>query len=243
MVNGIERTVKRQLLEPVEIALSKPSPTMWDKVLSTYSDVTGSAQKTYLNKARSYNCTEEENTAALKDLQTRSWTVLHKKLEEQTADSAVLTTLRGNFEERFRYDETGVPRVWKPEDDLDGAYKKARDETLSLLPIYSKIDPTDPDLIPTLPTPSETDDVDPELFDPDTAFTLVKPTRMGQLETRFKRDADAAYVEAKRSMVSSVSQIPVWVYGAMVVLGWNEAMAVLFNPLYFALLVVALASA
>jgi hypothetical protein len=63
------------------------------------------------------------------------------------------------------------------------------------------------------------------------------------LETRFKREADAAYVEAKRSMVSSVAQIPVWMYGALAVLGWNEAMAVLFNPLYFAMLLVLGASA
>lgn len=245
MVNGIERTVKRQLLEPVEIALSKPSSTMWDKVLTTYNDVTGSAVKSYLAKAKSYNCTEEENATALKDLHTRSWLVLRKKLDEQTADTVVLSTLRGNFEERFRYDDSGVPRVWKPEDDLDGAFKKARDETLSVLPLYANIDPTDAELLPNLTSLQDDTnaDVDPELFDPDTAFKLVSSTRMGQLETRFKREADAAYVEAKRSLVSSVSQIPIWVYGAMVVLGWNEAMAVLFNPIYFALLVVGLATA
>jgi hypothetical protein len=32
-------------------------------------------------------------------------------------------------------------------------------------------------------------------------------------------------------------------YGALAILGWNEAMAILFNPIYFALLVVGLASA
>lgn len=67
-------------------------------------------------------------------------------------------------------------------------------------------------------------------------------TKLLSLESRFKRDADAAYVEAKRSMVSSVAQIPVWMYGVLVVLGWNEAMAVLFNPLYFAMLLVLAAS-
>jgi hypothetical protein len=32
-------------------------------------------------------------------------------------------------------------------------------------------------------------------------------------------------------------------YGALAVLGWNEAMAVLFNPLYFAMLLILGASA
>jgi hypothetical protein len=63
------------------------------------------------------------------------------------------------------------------------------------------------------------------------------------LESRFKRDADAAFVEAKRSMVSSVAQVPLWMYGALVVLGWNEAMSVLFNPLYFAMILILGASA
>lgn len=44
-------------------------------------------------------------------------------------------------------------------------------------------------------------------------------------------------------MVSSVAQIPLWMYGVLVVLGWNEAMAVLFNPLYFAMLLILGASA
>lgn len=37
-----------------------------------------------------------------------------------------------------------------------------------------------------------------------------------------------------------MAQIPVWMYAVLVVLGWNEAMAILFNPLYFVLVVGAL---
>lgn len=43
-------------------------------------------------------------------------------------------------------------------------------------------------------------------------------------------------MEAKRSTVSSIAQVPYWIYGLMVVLGWNEAMLVLFNPAYFVML-------
>jgi hypothetical protein len=80
-------------------------------------------------------------------------------------------------------------------------------------------------------------------FDASTAFTLLSPTKLLTLEQRFKREADAAFVEAKRSMVSSVASVPLWMYGALAILGWNEAMAILFNPIYFALMVVGLASA
>ena len=113
-------------------------------------------------------------------------------------------------------------------------------QTLALLPVFANIQPTDSHLVPALPTPEPSFDIDadPISFDASTAFNLLSPTKLVSLETRFKRDADAAYVEAKRSMVSSVAQIPLWMYGVLVALGWNEAMAVLFNPLYFAVLLV-----
>lgn len=80
----------------------------------------------------------------------------------------------------------------------------------------------------------ESQDVD----DYDFAASLVvfSDTKLVDLSARFRKDADAYYVEAKRSTVSSVAQIPTWMYGILVILGWNEAMFVLFNPLYFTLL-------
>jgi hypothetical protein len=68
-------------------------------------------------------------------------------------------------------------------------------------------------------------------------------TRAIELTQKFRREADAYYVEAKRSTVASIAQIPYWMYGVLVVLGWNEAMAVLFNPLYFTFLLFGLGAA
>ena len=63
------------------------------------------------------------------------------------------------------------------------------------------------------------------------------------LGARFRREADAHYVEAKRSTVAGIAQIPYWIYGMLVVLGWNEAMMILFNPMYFTMVLVLAASA
>jgi hypothetical protein len=32
------------------------------------------------------------------------------------------------FEEKFRYDDHGLPRVWKPEDDIDSYFKRAKED-------------------------------------------------------------------------------------------------------------------
>ena len=92
----------------------------------------------------------------------------------------------------------------------------------------------------TLPSDSPTLSSTDEDFDFPSTLIVFTETKALDLTNKFRRDADAYYVEAKRSTVSSIAQIPYWMYGMLVVLGWNEAMAVLFNPLYFTFLLIAL---
>jgi hypothetical protein len=94
--------------------------------------------------------------------------------------------------------------------------------------------------LPSEPSDSSTGT---EEFDFPSSLIVFSETKVLDLGNRFRRDADAYYVEAKRSTVASIAQIPVWMYGVLVVLGWNEAMTVLFNPLYFTMLIVLGASA
>ena len=242
---------------------------MWDRVLTGFNDLINKAEATYTSKAAggsygiidcvgakliacllAFNCTEEETSTALGTLRKRGWLALINKVKEHTADAALLAKLRASFEDSFRYDAHGVPRVWKPEDDIDGVFKKARDATLDLIPLYAKISPTDRGLLPEnilsdadmAPLTGATGGAADE-FDFDASLVLLPETKQLDITSRFRRDSDAYYVEAKRSTVSSVAQIPLWMYGVLVVLGWNEAMVVLFNPLYFTFLLVCLGAA
>lgn len=74
-----------------------------------------------------FNCTTEENDEALTLLRKRSWLAVRTKIDEQTAESVMLVKLKLIFEDRFRYDDEGIPRVWKPDDDIDAIFKKAKD--------------------------------------------------------------------------------------------------------------------
>ncbi|QRW11732.1 GTP-binding protein [Ceratobasidium sp. AG-Ba] len=242
MVNHIEKTFKRSIAEPVGLYLNKPSANMWDEVLVAFKETLEKAEKTYLSKAKSFNTTDEENETSLAALRKRAWLALRAKIDEQTADNVLMSILRGHFEEKFRYDAAGVPRVWKPDDDIDSAFRAARDDTLKYIPIYGKIAPTNPDNDFSLPSDTDENTLTGEgEFDFPASLVVLSASKQADVNARFRRDADAYYVEAKRSMVSSVAQIPVWMYGVLVVLGWNEAMVVLFNPLYAAFLVMCLA--
>ncbi|TBU45789.1 protein SEY1 [Dichomitus squalens] len=243
MVNVIERNFKKQISEPVDVYLNQPSPDMWDKVLKVFRETLDKAESSYLTKAKSFDCTDEENATALTTLRKRAWLALRAKIDEQTADTIFLGKLRNYFEERFRYDESGTPRVWKPDDDIDTAFRKAKEQTLELVPLYWKIKPLDLSLEFTLPSETSDSLTSTEEFDFPSTLVVFSETKALDLTNRFRKDADAYYVEAKRSMVSSVAQIPYWMYGVLVVLGWNEAMVVLFNPLYFTMLFILLVSA
>jgi len=155
-------------------------------------------------------------------------------------DSALLVKLKLAFEERFRYDAAGVPRVWKPEDDIDGAFRTAREATLALIPIYAAIQPTEKALESCIPSNSTLEFDDPDLteYDFDSSRLILSGIKQTELSNRLKKESDAYYLEAKRSLVSSISQIPYWMYAVIAILGWNEFLAVLKSPVYFATLII-----
>ena len=64
-------------------------------------------------------------------------------------------------------------------------------------------------------------------------LVIISPARHQSLTARFKRDADAAFVDAKRAMTATVAKIPWWFVVMTVALGWNEFMVVLRSPLFF----------
>lgn len=184
-------------------------------------------------------------------MRKRAWLALRGKIDEQTTESALLVKLKLIFEEKFRYDENGLPRVWKPTDDIDGVFKKATDsvstsafdwtdemQVLALVPLYATIAPSDPVNAFELPSSIDHTDLEHPTFDFLSSLSLLSPSASNILSTRFRRESDAYYIEAKRSMVSSISQIPVWIYGVLVLLGWNEFVTVLRNPVYFMFLLV-----
>ncbi|THH11699.1 hypothetical protein EW146_g7946, partial [Bondarzewia mesenterica] len=128
MINTIERSFKELISEPVDLLLNKASPDMWDSIRWTFKETLVKADTSYLTTAKGFDCTVEENAVTLASLHKRAWIALRAKIDEQTVDNVILGKLCACLEEHFRCDDAGVPRVWKPEDDIDGAFKKAKDQ-------------------------------------------------------------------------------------------------------------------
>jgi hypothetical protein len=206
------------------------------------------AETRFIERAKSFDATQEEIEAGLWRLRRKSWAVLKGKIDEEVMEGNILLKLRENFEDKFRYDEVGVPRIWRPTDDIEGIYTKAKDSTLGLIPLLSRFRLSETYAPPDLPgwignTPHGIDSKDDEDLTPiggldeedgkslEEEMTILSEAKRQDLVVRFKKTADGVYVEAKRSAIGGVAQVPLYFYGLLLALGWNEIVTGTFRVL------------
>ena len=240
---------------------------IWDRIWGIFTVTVEEAEKRFTLRAKSFDASSGEVDVGLWRLRRKSWGVLRAKIDEEMMEGNLLLKLRENFEDKFRYDEAGVPRIWRPTDDIEGIYTKARESTLTLIPLLSRFqssqDSSPPPLddfignAPPEATPADEEDLTPiggvdedEGKSLEEEMTVLTDTKRQDITTRFKKTADGVYVEAKRSAIGGMTQVPLYFYGLLLVLGWNELVAgkltspslpssakliyaVLRNPVYF----------
>ncbi|EHK15872.1 uncharacterized protein TRIVIDRAFT_80219 [Trichoderma virens Gv29-8] len=227
---------------------------LWDRIWKVFIGIVSEAESRFADRAKSFDASDAEVDVGLWRLRRKSWTALREKIEEEVMEGNILLKLRENFEDKFRYDDAGVPRIWRPTDDIEGIYTKARESTLTLIPLLSKFkllsSNGSPDLIGFIGAqPSGVEAGDEEDLTPiggvdeedgkslEEEMTMLSENKRQDLVVRFKKTADGVYVEAKRSAIGGMTQVPWYFYVLLLVLGWNEIWMVLRNPLMFILLI------
>ncbi|KMU78571.1 sey1 [Coccidioides immitis RMSCC 3703] len=124
---------------------------------------------------------------------------------------------------------------------IERLYTKARESTLTLIPLLSRFRLQETNATPQLDrwvgyTPSAATPADEEDLVPiggvdddgkslEEEMTMLSETKRQDLTVRFKKAADGVYVEAKRSAIGGMTQIPVYFYILLLALGWNEIIA------------------
>ena len=274
LATRVERFVKSKLSEkiglefnalgagkhaPTDASDSQPSgpseKEVWDRIWESFTTTVQHAEDRFTSISTGFAATPEEVEVGLWRLRRKSWSALKAKLDEEAMEGNLLLKLRENFEDKFRYDATGVPRVWRPTDDIEGIYTVSRQSTLLLIPLLSRFrlaatgapPPLDawigatPDAAGTadeedlVPIGGVDADANASLAD---ECTILSETKAADLAARFKKTADGVFVEAKRSAIGGVTQIPLWFWGVLLAFGANEIIAVLRSPLYFLMLTI-----
>ena len=215
---------------------------IWDRIWNVFTKSVQEAERRFTDRAKSFDASPAEVDVGLWRLRRKSWGVLRAKIDEEMMEGNLLLKLRENFEDKFRYDEAGVPRIWRPTDDIEGIYSKARESTLTLIPLLAKFQsshtsepPPLDDWIGSAPpsvTPADEEDLAPigGVDDDDgksleEEMTVLNDAKRQDITIRFKKTADGVYVEAKRSAIGGMTQIPLYFYGLLLLLGWNEIVA------------------
>lgn len=248
---------------------------LWDRIWSVFASIVKEAESRFTDRAKSFEASEDEVEVGLWRLRRKSWVALRERVDEEVMEGNILLKLRENFEDKFRYDEAGVPRIWRPADDIEGIYTRARESTLTLIPLLSRFRLSTTYGPPDLPTfighqpagaePEDEDDLAPiggvdeeDGKSLEEEMTILSEAKRQDLVVRFKKMADGVYVEAKRSAIGGVSQVPLYFYGILLALGWNELLTgeselpsrvrllfitltpslVLRNPILFLLLII-----
>ncbi|OQN98688.1 Protein SEY1 [Cryoendolithus antarcticus] len=269
-----ERWVKAKLAESVGLEFNKlgsgrggsgapaegekpaTEKDLWDRIWNVFTETVSHAETRFTDRARSFDASPEEVEVGLWRLRRKSWSALRDKIEEEMMEGNLLLKLQENFEDKFRYDEDGVPRLWRPTDDIESMYTRARESTLELIPLLARFKlstttappPLDAWIgeAPTGVTAADEEDLHPiggvdedEGKTLEEEMTVLSEAKRADLATRFKKTADGVYVEAKRSAIGGMTQVPLYFYGLLLALGWNEIVAVLRNPVYFIFLILA----
>jgi hypothetical protein len=215
---------------------------LWDRVWAIFTETVSQAEKRFEERAKSFDASNDEVEVGLWRLRRKSWGVLRAKIDEEVMEGNILLKLRENFEDKFRYDEHGVPRIWRPTDDIEGLYTKARESTITLIPLLSRFKlaktaappPLDAWIgdAPASVSPADEEDLTPiggvdedEGSSLEEEMTVISDAKQADLLVRFKKTADGVYVEAKRSAIGGMTQVPLYFYGLLLALGWNEIVA------------------
>lgn len=229
MTKQLEKSAAASLTEHVQSAMNEAggAPGMWKTLVESYKQVWSGIECQLERRARGFEMPVEELGVLIKGMRWRTWTLFQESIRKEVSEDATLARLRQKFESKFRYDEMGVPRLWKLDDPIDVFFKAAFGEAEKLLVLFARMD------VPTGLIGEEITD-DPR-FEP-TSMTILPASRLQFLRDNFKKDANNLFIEAKRSMVVTTAKIPFWFVTLTIMLGWNEMMLVLFNPVYFVLM-------
>lgn len=146
----------------------------------------------------------------------------------------VLMRMTKRFDDAFRFDERGVPRHFGPRDDVKVAFVEARNAAEAL--VDSLADVRLEGEVTCIR--SSKDNVNKKKSTGETTSLLDSSTRE-ELRDKLKRQAGAVFVEVKRAQEAAriTTKVPMWLLLLVLILGWNEFMAVIRSPVLLLLTV------
>ncbi|KAH0452618.1 hypothetical protein IEQ34_019917 [Dendrobium chrysotoxum] len=245
-----EEKLNKALSEPVEALLDAASDDMWPSIRRLLQRETKTALSDFASALSSFDIDQTTIEKLLAKLEEYARSVVESKAREEAG--RVLMHMKDRFSTLFSRDSDSMPRLWTGKEDIKAITKMARSASLKLLSIIAAIRlDGDKDNVENIlqlslvdvPN-SSTSNRSIQSLDPlasntwedvPSTRTLITPVQCKSLWRQFK--AETEYTEANKRNNNWLP--PPWAIAAMLILGFNEFMTLLRNPLYLGFIFVA----
>ncbi|KAI8564527.1 hypothetical protein RHMOL_Rhmol03G0188500 [Rhododendron molle] len=248
-----EKKLDQALAAPVESLLEAGGKDTWASIRRLLRRETKAAISGFSSAVTSFELDQSTFDKMVQNLRDYARSIVEKKAREEAGK--VLILMKDRFSSVFNHDIDSMPRVWTGKEDIRTITQHARSESLKLLSVMAAIRlDKKPDKIEnvlfsslmdgTVGVPysqgSIGDSVDPLASSSWAEIpldkTLITPVQCKTLWRQFKSETDysvaLAYSAQEAYKKSNNWLPPPWAILAMIVLGFNEFMLLLKNPLY-----------
>jgi len=231
LVDEMKKMFTTIVLKPLDKILESIPDDMWSRVRQLYSDGKNLILDKFTQRLTGFEVSKEEEEKRIKDVNATAFSALKDKMKERAKYLNYL--MNKKFEEKFKLDERKLPRRWKPTDDIAHIFMEARQsaelllETFCLLRLQEDLD--------------SLHYLDPESKESvDESLVIISLDEAHTIHDKFYKETESTYLQALRDQenVNSAAHVPMYVLLLIIILGFNEFLMVLQNPLLLILLIV-----
>ncbi|XP_019226097.1 PREDICTED: protein ROOT HAIR DEFECTIVE 3-like isoform X1 [Nicotiana attenuata] len=253
-----ETKLNEALAGPVEALLDGASDDTWPAIRKLLQRETDTAVSGFAAALSGFEMDVESRENMVLRLKDYARGVVEAKTKEEAG--RVLIRMKDRFSTLFSHDQDSMPRIWTGKEDIRAITKTARSASLKLLSVMAavRLDDEGDNIDKTLslalvdgkagassarsitsvdPLASSTwNEVPP-------SKTLITPVQCKSLWRQFQTETEYVVSQAIAAQEASKRNNnwlpPPWAIAAMVILGFNEFMTLLRNPLYLGVIFVA----
>jgi hypothetical protein len=226
-----QQRLRQDVMNQLNNQLDATAPDMWPRIADLHDHALEKARAKLRPRLMRLGFDDEELSAREQELEERAFAVVKDRLVEKSQH--ILYQMQKKFDETFRLDPEGLPRRWTKSDNIEETFKEARQLAYGVLDAYSIVRLRESDRRLSFFDAS----MDPACVDP--SLVVISADQCSMARDTFKRESDPAFIEAKREQEREIAvRIPPFFWAVMLILGFNEIMALLGNPLLLFLFVV-----
>lgn len=258
LTSRYEAKLNEALSGPVEALLDGANDETWPSIRKLLRREAQSAVSGLSSDLSGFDLDEQTREKMLAKVEDYARGVVETKAREEAGK--ILIRMKDRFTTLFSHDSDSMPRVWTGKEDIKSITKFARSASLKLLSVLAavRLDDESDDIDRTLALAlveskgSTTTRDGQALSDPlasstwekvPSSKTLITPVHCKQLWRQFQMETEYTVSQAiaaqEASKRSNNWMPPPWAIVALIVLGFNEFMTLLRNPLYLGVLFVA----